>query len=363
MEKAGSPKNRQIFWGAEEELKVKNKRVLVGVSGGIDSAMCVYLLKQAGYDVAGIYMKMHKGVNHEENLYKIEKLSKKLDFEYFVENVEEDFQKEVYDYFVESYRQGITPNPCAMCNIKIKFGIFMGFLEKYGCQKAATGHYVRNDGEFLYKAEDRKKDQSYFLFGIKKEVLPKIIFPLGDYTKEEIKAMAQKIGLDEFAGQKESQDICFIPKSYIEVLKNHFNPEHKGKVVNKRGHKIGLHKGYSFYTVGQRKGFTLFKSHKPQYVVGIDAKSNTVIVGDKKDLEKKQVFLKGVNLFIDEKNFGCEAKIRYRAPAEEAFVKMESKSKAVVNFKEPVLGVAKGQACVFYEGDKLLGGGWIRGGR
>jgi tRNA-specific 2-thiouridylase len=345
------------------ELKENNKKILVGVSGGVDSAMCVYLLKRQGYDVLGIYMKMHEGVNHVENVAKLNRLSKKLDFEYVIEDVEEAFKKEVYEYFVRSYEQGVTPNPCAMCNTRIKFGIFMDFLEKYGCDKAATGHYVRCDGKFLYEAKDKSKDQSYFLFGIKKDVLPKLVFPLGEYTKDEIKKMAAEIGLDEFATQKESQDICFIDNSYIDVLKNHFNPERKGKVVNKKGHKIGIHKGYSFYTVGQRKGFTLFKSHKPQYVIGIDAKNNTLIVGDKKDLEKRQVFLKGVNLFMNEKTFECEAKIRYRAPKAEAVVKMETKTKAVVNFKESVVGVAKGQACVFYEGEKLLGGGWIRGGK
>jgi tRNA-specific 2-thiouridylase len=349
--------------GKFEMKNSKKIKVLVGVSGGVDSAMSVYLLKKAGFEVLGIYMKMHKGVNHSENLAKIEKLSYLLDFEYVVEDVEEEFRKEVYDYFVESYKNGITPNPCALCNMKIKFGIFMQFLDKYGCQKGATGHYVRNDGEFLYSAKDENKDQSYFLFGIKKEVLPKVLFPLGVYTKDEIKALAREVGLDEFATQKESQDICFIENSYIDVLKIHFNPERKGKVVNKRGQKIGEHRGYSFYTVGQRKGFNLFKSHKPQYVTGIDAKSNTLIVGDKKDLEKKQVFLKGVNLFIDEKIFECTAKIRYRAPKVEATVKMESKTKAVVKFINPAIGVAKGQACVFYDGDKLLGGGWIRGGK
>ncbi|NPA87724.1 MAG: tRNA 2-thiouridine(34) synthase MnmA [Epsilonproteobacteria bacterium] len=338
-------------------------RVLVGISGGVDSAVTTYLLKEAGYEVVGLYMKMHSGVNHKENLEKIEKLSKLIGFEYHVEDVEEEFRKEVYDYFVKSYEEGSTPNPCAMCNRQIKFGIFMNFLEKYGCDKAATGHYVRNDGEFLYEAKDKTKDQSYFLFGIKKEVLPKVLFPLGEYTKDEIKEIAKKIGLEEFASQKESQDICFIDTNYIDVLKFHFNPEKPGKVVDKRGRKIGTHRGYAFYTIGQRKGFRLFKSHKPQYVIGIDAKTNTLIVGDKEDLGKTNVFLKGVNLFIDEKVFECEAKVRYRAPKLPAIVKMETKSKAVVKFKEPAIGVAKGQACVFYEGEKLLGGGWIRGAK
>ena len=338
-------------------------RVLVGISGGVDSAVTTYLLKKAGYEVIGIYLKMHSGVNHSENLKKIEKLSKKIGFSYVVEDVEEEFRKEVYEYFIKSYEEGSTPNPCAMCNKQIKFGIFMNFLEKYNCEKAATGHYVRNDGKFLYEAKDKNKDQSYFLFGIKKEVLPKLIFPLGEYTKNEIKLIAKEIGLEEFATQKESQDICFIENSYIDVLKFHFNPEKKGKVVNKKGQKIGIHKGYAFYTIGQRKGFSLFKANKPHYVIGIDAKTNTIIVGDKKDLEKKLVFLKGVNLFIDDKIFECEAKVRYRAPKLKAVVKMESKTKAVVKFKEAATGVAKGQACVFYEGEKLLGGGWIRGAK
>jgi len=338
-------------------------RVLVGVSGGVDSAVTTYLLKQKGYEVIGIYMKMHEGVNHSENLEKIEYISKKIGFEYVVEDVSEEFRKEVYEYFIESYKQGITPNPCAMCNRQIKFGIFMSFLEKYNCEKAATGHYVRNDGEFLYEAKDKNKDQSYFLFGIKKEILPKLIFPLGDYLKDEVKEIASKIGLKNLASARESQDICFIENSYIDVLKLHFNPEKKGKVINKRGQKIGIHKGYAFYTIGQRKGFSLFRAHKPHYVIGIDAKTNTLIVGDKKDLEKKQIFLKGVNLFIDEKIFEAEVRVRYRAPKIPATVKMESKSKAVVNLKTTAIGVAKGQACVFYEGEKLLGGGWIRGAK
>ncbi len=337
-------------------------RILVGISGGVDSAVTAYLLKQKGYEVIGIYMKMHEG-HHEENLKKIEYLSKKIGFKYVIEDVREKFRKEVYEYFVRSYEEGATPNPCAMCNKQIKFGIFMNFLEKYNCQKAATGHYVRCDGKFLYEAKDKKKDQSYFLFAIKKDILPKLLFPLGDYLKDDVKKIAAEIGLENLAKGKESQDICFIENSYIDVLKYHFNPDKQGKVIDKRGKKIGTHKGYAHYTIGQRKGFRLFKSHKPQYVIGIDAKSNTLIVGDKEDLAKKKVFLKGVNLFINEKFFKCEAKVRYRAPKIPAIVRMETKSKAIVDFKEGVIGVAKGQACVFYDKDKLLGGGWIRGAK
>ena len=338
------------------------KKVLVGISGGVDSAVAVYLLQKQGYEVIGLYLKMHEDVPHEENILKIEKLSKLLNFKYFVEDITQQFQEKVFNYFIESYKNGDTPNPCAMCNREIKFGEFIPFLEKYGCEYLATGHYARNDGEFLYKGKDTKKDQSYFMFGIKKEILKKSLFPLGDYRKEEIKEIAGKIGLQEFASGRESQDICFIPTNYIDVLGKYFKTDLKGKVVNTKREIVGNHKGYMHYTIGQRKGFTLFKSHKPHYVIGIDSSKNQIIVGDKYQLEKKMVFLKQCNLFIDKKSFDCEVKVRYRTEPVKAKVKMDG-GKATVFLEKPVSGVAKGQACVFYKGDKVLGGGWIRGGK
>jgi tRNA-specific 2-thiouridylase len=340
-------------------------RVLVGISGGVDSGVAISLLKKRGYQVLGLYLKMHRGVNHRENLERIEKLAQKIGFQYVVEDVEEEFYREVYTYFVESYRHGATPNPCAMCNIKIKFGIFLNLLKKYDCQLGATGHYVRNDGKFLYRAKDSKKDQSYFLFGIKKEHLPRLLFPLGEYTKEEVKKFAFREGLTELLQQKESQDICFIPKNYIETLRAHFNPDLPGGVWDISGRRIGTHRGYPHYTIGQRRGFKLFKAHRPYYVVNIDPKGNRLIVGDKRDLERRQIFLKGVNLFVEKKILeGVEIKVRYRSPLLPAVVKMESRSKGVVFLTDtPAVGVAKGQACVFYQGEKLLGGGWIRGSR
>ena len=338
------------------------KKVLVGISGGVDSAVAVYLLQKQGYEVIGLYLKMHEDVPHEENILKIEKLSKLLNFKYFVEDITQQFQEKVFNYFIESYKNGDTPNPCAMCNREIKFGEFIPFLEKYDCEYLATGHYARNDGEFLYKGKDTKKDQSYFMFGIKKEILKKSLFPLGDYRKEEIKEIAGKIGLQEFASARESQDICFIPTNYIDVLGKYFKTDLKGKVVNTKREIVGNHKGYMHYTIGQRKGFTLFKSHKPHYVIGIDSSKNQIIVGDKYQLEKKMVFLKQCNLFIDKKSFDCEVKVRYRTEPVKAKVKMDG-GKATVFLEKPVSGVAKGQACVFYKGDKLLGGGWIRGGK
>ena len=338
------------------------KKVLVGISGGVDSAVTVYLLQQKGYEVVGLYLKMHEDVPHDENIAKIEKLSKLFNIEYHIEDITESFKQKVFNYFIESYKNGQTPNPCAMCNKEIKFGEFIPFLDKYNCEYLATGHYVKTDGEFIYKAKDIKKDQSYFLFGINKEILKKAIFPLGDYTKDEIKALAKTIGLEDFASARESQDICFIPTNYIDILSDYFRTDFKGKVVNTKREIVGSHKGYMHYTIGQRKGFSLFKSHKPHYVIGIDSEKNQIIVGDKHQLQKRMIFLKGCNLFIDKKNFECEVKVRYRSNPVKAKVKMDG-SKATVFLEDYADSIAKGQACVFYDGDKLLGGGWIRGAK
>jgi len=338
------------------------KKVLVGISGGVDSAVSVYLLQKQGYEVIGLYLKMHEDVPHEENIEKIEKLSKLFNIEYHIEDITETFKNKVFNYFIESYKNGLTPNPCAMCNKEIKFGEMIPFLEKYNCEYLSTGHYVKTDGEFLYRAKDKTKDQSYFMFGIKKELLKKTIFPLGDYTKDEIKDIAREIGLEILASARESQDICFIPTNYIDVLKDYFRTDLKGKIVNTRREVIGNHKGYMHYTIGQRKGFTLFKSHIPHYVIGIDSEKNQIIVGNKNQLDKSMVFLKQCNLFIDKKSFDCEVKVRYRTSPVKAKVKMDG-TKATVFLETPVQGVAKGQACVFYDGDKLLGGGWIRGAK
>ncbi|NPA54809.1 MAG: tRNA 2-thiouridine(34) synthase MnmA [Epsilonproteobacteria bacterium] len=338
------------------------KRVLVGISGGVDSAVSVYLLQQQGYEVVGLYLKMHSDVNHQQNIAKIETLSRILNIEYHVEDVTDVFREEVYNYFVTSYKDGSTPNPCAMCNIKIKFGEFQKYLPKYKCDYLATGHYVRSDGQFLYKAKDTKKDQSYFMFGISKQILPKCIFPLGEYTKAEIKQIAAQIGLHDIAYDKESQDICFIPTNYIDILTQHFNTNLKGKVINTKKQVIGTHKGYMHYTIGQRKGFNLFRSHVPHYVIGIDSKTNKIIVGHKDQLAKKVIFLKQCNLFTDQKSFECEVKVRYKSDPIKALVKID-KTKACVFLSQPAYSIAKGQACVFYDNDKVLGGGWIRGAK
>lgn len=338
-------------------------RVLVGVSGGIDSAVTAYLLKKAGYEVVGIYLKMAKEVDHSSNLKQIEQIAQQIGFDFIVEDVTEQFRQEVYSYFIESYRNGMTPNPCAMCNIKIKFGLFEKFIKKYQAQFGATGHYVRNDGKFLYEGVDKQKDQSYFLFGISKELLPRLLFPLGELNKREVKKIGRQIGIAEMVGKKESQDICFIKTTYLDLLRLHFNPDRKGGVYNRKGNKIGIHNGYAHYTIGQRRGFKLFKSHQPHYVVEIDSNRNRLIVGERRELVRRQIYLKGINLFIEKREFWGEVKVRYRAPKVKGFVKMEGRRKGVVFLKEGAMAVAKGQVAVFYEGEKLLGGGWIRGSR
>ena len=337
------------------------KRVLVGLSGGVDSAVSAYLLKEQGYEVIGIYMILHKNdMYHAKNIENVKIISEKLGIKYVVEDVSEEFKKKVYDYFVESYKQGLTPNPCAMCNREIKFGDFVKFMDKYETDFIATGHYVKNDGKFLYKAEDLTKDQSYFLFGIKKELLPKIIFPLGEYKKVDIKKIASDIGMVSLSNQKESQDICFVETDYIDVLNKHFPTQKKGKIVDIKGKVVGSHRGYVNYTIGQRKGLKLFKSHKPHFVVDIDPDRNTLIVSSNKEfLDKKIVFARDVNLFSEDNMFEADVKVRYRADAKKAKVRVKKDKIAEIVFSEPVSAVANGQAAVFYDGDKLLGGGWI----
>jgi tRNA-specific 2-thiouridylase len=335
-------------------------KVLVALSGGIDSSYTAYLLKKEGYEVVGVYMKLHENDEyHKKNLENIEKVANFLDIKYYVLDKMKEFKKRVYDPFVEGYIKGLTPNPCAVCNRYMKFGALDSFKEEIGAKYLATGHYVRHDGSFLYEAKDKSKDQSYFLFNIEKKVLKNIIFPLGDRLKADVKDEALRIELfKSIASQKESSEICFVDTNYVDILKLHTDVDMRGEVVNSKGEVIGEHKGYMHYTIGKRKGFRVFRAHKPHYVLDIIPHKNQIVVGLKEELEKKEVVLDSLNMFIDKKEFEAEIKIRYRMPKVKCSVKID-KNRARVKLKEPVFGLAKGQAGVFYMGDRLIGGGWI----
>jgi tRNA-specific 2-thiouridylase len=227
-------------------------KVLVGMSGGVDSTVTAILLQKEGYEVIGVYMKLHhKPGYHEENYSKAQRVGEYLGIKIHFLDLSKEFNDEVYEYFVESYKEGLTPNPCVMCNRTIKFGKMVEFADTLDIYHVATGHYIKCDGDFIYMAEDPNKDQSYFLCEVKKEVLPRLIFPLGTWVKEDVKAYAANIEvLKDFATQKESTEICFVENTYDEVLSKHINIDLPVETLDAAGNVVGTHKGYLHYTIG-----------------------------------------------------------------------------------------------------------------
>ena len=335
-------------------------KVLVGMSGGVDSTVTAILLQKEGYEVEGVYMKLHhKPGYHEENYTKAQRVGDYLGIKVHFHDLSTEFKEEVYDYFVESYKEGLTPNPCVICNRTIKFGKMVEFADSLGIEKVATGHYIKCDGAFIYAASDANKDQSYFLCEVKKEVLPRLIFPLGTWIKDDVKAFASEIKvLQDLATQKESSEICFVENTYDEVLANHMDIDMPGETVDADGNVVGTHKGYMHYTIGKRRGFTVDGAHDPHFVLAIKPENNQIVVGKKEELEINAFEVKQINLFQELTEFDCMVKVRYRTTAVPCNVVIK-KDRAQVTLKEPVFGLADGQIAAFYEGDKLLGGGVI----
>lgn len=336
-------------------------KIALLMSGGIDSSYSAYLLKNQGHEVIGIYLKLHEDEKkHAINIANIEKVSHHLGIQTHILDAKALFKEHVYDYFVRSYEQGLTPNPCAFCNPKMKFGFAFEKAMEMGCERIATGHYARVENGHIKEAFDMSKDQSYFLFGLKKEVIEKIIFPLGDMCKVDIKPIAlEKLPwLGTLETYKESQEICFVTDTYIEILKKHINVDQKGFVKDVEGKVIGEHKGYMHYTIGKRKGLTINGAHDPHFVVNIDAKTNTVIAGTKEDLLQTKVIAENFSLGEDFKEGEYAVKVRYRSPKTKAHVKIEN-GKIIAELEEGVFGLASGQALVVYQDDLVVGGGWI----
>ncbi|UPT78387.1 tRNA 2-thiouridine(34) synthase MnmA [Sulfurovum sp. XGS-02] len=336
------------------------KKVLVGMSGGVDSTVTSILLQKEGYEVEGVYMKLHqKPGYHEENFAKAQRVGEYLGVKVHFLDLSEEFDKQVYNYFVDSYKQGLTPNPCVMCNRTIKFGKMVEFADSIGADHVATGHYIKCDGEFIYAADDPNKDQSYFLCEVKKEVLPRLLFPLGTWVKKDVKAYAANIEvLKDFATQRESSEICFVENTYDEVLAKHMDIDMPGETVDTEGNVVGTHKGYMHYTIGKRRGFFVDGAHDPHFVLDIKPETNQIVVGTKEKLEEHEFEVKHINLFKDLTEFDCMVKVRYRTTAVPCHVSI-SDGKAKVVLEEPVFGLAKGQIAAFYEDDKLIGGGVI----
>ncbi len=348
------------------------------MSGGVDSSTAAWLLKKAGYEVIGATMcigttdRNDTGANRCCGFSDIEdarRVALQLDIPFYVFPFKEEFEKEVVDYFCKEYQKGRTPNPCILCNEKLKFGSFLKKAMELGADFVATGHYARLEADersrqyLLKKGIDRKKDQSYVLFSLRQEQLRHTLFPLGELKKEDVRKVALETGLRVHA-KPESQEICFIPEtsyhSFLsERLKEAVVP---GPILDVKGNVLGRHKGVPFYTIGQRRGLRL-ATGKPLYVIGIDPKKNAILVGEEKEAYGDTFIVQSVNWIQPQlKRFpvSCRVKIRYNHIEAEATIFPKGEDAVEVNLKIPQKAVTPGQAAVFYDGDTVLGGGWIK---
>ncbi len=361
----------------------KKGKVLMAMSGGIDSTVAALMLHHEGYDVVGITMKTwdyatSSGNNSKEtgccnldSFNDARAAAVQHGFPHFILDIREEFGDFVIDNFVEEYIAGRTPNPCVMCNTHIKWRALLKRANALGCEYIATGHYAQihkhtNDRYFIRKGIDETKDQSYVLWGLQQDLLSRTLLPLGTYRKTEIRQMAHDFGYPELAKKNESYEICFVPDNdYRGFLKRKVEGlEEKvsgGFFVNKSGEILGPHKGYPFYTVGQRKGLEIALG-KPAFVTAIIPETNTIVLGDEEDLNRNDMKVAGINwIKYDGINDGMEAvtKIRYKDKGAPSNLFLYEKG-VNVRFYEDVKGIAPGQSAVFYEGDDVIGGGIIQ---
>jgi len=387
--------------------KAKNKKVVVAMSGGVDSSVAAALLKKAakpkdfekifgrptpkefrGFSVIGVFMKFWHGAGIGENKCcstesekRARKVAEVLKIPFYVFNFEKEFKKRVIKYFLDECQKGVTPNPCVVCNKEIKFGLLLEKALALDVNYVATGHYARikssANSEYitnkrirrfenswrirysLIKAQDKEKDQSYFLWKLNQNQLSKVLFPVGNYTRSEVEAMARKFKLPVLSARK-SVEICFIPKTIEDFLKKYLK-EKPGRIINKDGKVLGKHSGLWFYTIGQRKGIKL--AGGPYYVIAKDFRNNILIVSkNKKDLAKKELFAKDINWIAGKAPklpFKIKSKIRYRHEAVPATLyKLRTKNYKLI-FQKSQFAITPGQSVVFLKGDELLGGGII----
>lgn len=347
----------------------QKQKVAVGLSGGLDSSVTCLLLKQQGYEVIAVTVKMINDEKFNTIISKAQEIAKKLDIPHHVLDLSNEFQKDVIEYFINAYKKGETPNPCIICNRKIKWGkLFDYAINDLKCDYISSGHYAKivdaNGTKKLYPAKDTKKDQQYYLFELSQEHLSKILFPLSDYTKDEIRKIAIENDLPSKSA-KESQDICFItkPMTTKKYISKHIGNKRGDFIHITTGQKIGQHDGFYQYTIGQRKGIGI-AWEEPLYVVKLDAAKNIVYVGTKENLYQKNLNIKNISLQqkISEPSFEAFVKIRYNMQPQKALVKInENTNTGEITFFENVTSITSGQAAVFYDIDdnSLIGGGWI----
>lgn len=353
----------------------KKKKVIVAMSGGVDSSIAAYLLLEQGYEVIGATMRLWECEKNEDMKYSFlnsvqdaKKVAKSLNIPHYVFNMKVPFRNKVMDYFVKEYLAGKTPNPCIACNKHIKFGDFLEEAQKLNADYIATGHYAiishdkRSNKYLIKKAVDNEKDQSYFLYNLTQNQLRNLLMPLGRYTKDEIRKKASELGLN-VAHKKDSQEICFVPKNdYKQFIKDKVTTKIvPGSILNSHGEKIGEHRGIAYYTIGQRRGLGIAKG-VPLYVVDIDKNNNTLIVGERHELQSKGLIAKEINLIsLDklEEPLNIKAKVRYNTREKEALITPLADDLVQVIFHEPEFAITPGQSVVFYDNDLLIGGGVI----
>jgi tRNA-uridine 2-sulfurtransferase len=352
-------------------------RVIVGMSGGVDSSAAAALLLEQGYDVVGVTLKLwpQDCVSRAEDkccgpqaVADARSVCHKLGIAYYLIDEADAFQRQVIAYFAEEYKAGRTPNPCVMCNEKLKFGALLERARQLGGDYVATGHFARLERDadsgrtLLKKGRDAHKDQSYFLFSLRQNQLARALFPLGEHSKQETRQTAREHQL-KTADKEESMEICFVPdKDYGKFLSAaKLVGPNRGDIVNTRGDLVGHHEGIQYFTIGQRKGLGI-SSPRPLYVIELDAARNRVVVGDDTELDREEFQVERCNWIpFDEppEEMEVTAKIRYHHPGTQAIVRPTAGGGAIVKLNIPQRAITPGQACVFYDDDLVVGGGWI----
>lgn len=336
--------------------------IYVALSGGVDSAAAAILLKERGFDVRGVTLRLKPGNAADGDIADAEAVADKLSVPLEILDRREEF-KTITDYFCKSYLQGLTPNPCVVCNPTVKFGLLIEHAVKNGARYLATGHYsniICEKGVYYIKRNPSSKDQSYFLCRLNQELLSHIMFPLSDFTKQEIRELVESYGI-EVAHKKDSQEVCFIPDNdYISFIEKEFTPpKSEGDFLSTDGKKLGTHGGLYKYTVGQRKGLGAFG--KPMYVISLNPENNTVTIGDNAELFKSKIYINDVNFLSGNapgERFDCQVKIRCAAKPASAVAEI-TENGAEISFDEPQRAAAPGQTAAIYINDILIGGGTI----
>ena len=350
-------------------------KVLLGMSGGIDSTVSAMLLKEQGYEVVGVTFRTYdsmkesclakeKGCCTIDSIMEAKHNAERMGFEHHIVDFREPFQRCVIQNFIDEYMAGRTPNPCVLCNSKIKWGEMLHLADELGCAYIATGHYARikeRDGHvYLAQAADVHKDQTYFLWMLTEEQLRRTIFPLGDYTKEQVREIARQHGYEKLATKRESQEICFIPDDDYRAFLRANVPDYMervraGEYVDASGKVLGMHEGYVNYTIGQRKGLGIALGH-PAYITHIDAATNRITLGSNDDMYATELTFRPItNHQLPITNLPITAKVRYRSQA----VPVKTINEGRLEFASPVWGITPGQSVVLYQDDLVVGGGII----